>query len=65
MSIFADTLRRRLQARAEEKKQAILRGYSTFEEYRFAVAGYRELLAVLDEMTSVSKDLSIEEGEED
>lgn len=65
MSIFSDALRQRLRDRASELESSILRGLPSFEDYRVAVARYREIQIILEDMTQLSKDFAISFNEEE
>lgn len=65
MSLFTDTLRRKLQERAGELEAAILRGYTNFDDYRAAINRRREILATLTDMDEITKDFADFVEEED
>ena len=65
MSLFTDTLRRKLQERAGELEAAILRGYTNFDDYRAAINRRREILATLTDMDEIAKDFADFVEEED
>lgn len=65
MSLFTDTLKRKLNERASELEAAIMRGYTTFDDYRFALARYREIIATLADMEEIAKNFADFVEEED